>query len=81
MQALAVILLIAVGADYNLLLISRFKEEMRAGINTGIVRAMAGTGGIVTTADLVFACTMSSFITACAAVVSARYGSMSPRRR
>ena len=41
---LAVILLLAVGSDYNLLLISRFKEEIRAGLNTGIIRAMAGTG-------------------------------------
>ena len=41
---LAVILLLAVGSDYNLLLISRFKEEIGAGLNTGIIRAMAGTG-------------------------------------
>ena len=61
-RALAVILLLAVGADYNLLLISRFKEEIGAGLNTGIIRAMAGTGGVVTTAGLVFAATMSSFI-------------------
>jgi putative drug exporter of the RND superfamily len=60
--ALAVILLLAVGADYNLLLISRFKEEMGAGLNTGVIRSMAGTGGVVTTAGLVFAATMSSFI-------------------
>jgi RND superfamily putative drug exporter len=60
--ALAVILLLAVGADYNLLLISRFKEEMGAGLKTGTIRAMAGTGGVVTAAGLVFAATMSSFI-------------------
>ncbi|MDH6199113.1 RND superfamily putative drug exporter [Mycobacterium frederiksbergense] len=60
--ALAVILLLAVGADYNLLLIARFKEEIGAGLNTGIIRAMAGTGGVVTAAGLVFAGTMSSFI-------------------
>ncbi|TXI60906.1 RND family transporter [Mycolicibacterium mageritense] len=59
--ALAVILLLAVGSDYNLLLISRFKEEIGAGLNTGIVRAMAGTGGVVTAAGLVFAFTMASF--------------------
>ena len=40
--ALAVILLLAVGSDYNLLLISRFKEEIHAGLKTGIIRAMAG---------------------------------------
>jgi putative drug exporter of the RND superfamily len=60
--ALAVILLLAVGADYNLLLISRFKEEIGAGLTTGIIRAMAGTGGVVTAAGLVFAATMSTFI-------------------
>ena len=60
--ALAVILLLAVGSDYNLLLISRFKEEIGAGINTGIIRAMAGTGAVVTSAGLVFAATMSSFV-------------------
>ena len=59
--ALAIILLLAVGADYNLLLISRFKEEIGAGLNTGIIRAMAGTGGVVTAAGLVFAVTMASF--------------------
>jgi RND superfamily putative drug exporter len=59
--ALAVILLLAVGADYNLLLISRFKEEIGAGLKTGTIRAMAGTGGVVTAAGLVFAATMSSF--------------------
>src|ERR1700731_4705685 len=60
--AMAVILLLAVGADYNLLLISRFKEELGAGLKTGTIRAMAGTGGVVTAAGLVFAATMSSFI-------------------
>jgi len=60
--AMSVILLLAVGSDYNLLLISRFKEEIGAGLKTGIIRAMAGTGGVVTSAGLVFAATMSSFI-------------------
>ena len=60
--ALAVILLLAVGSDYNLLLVSRFKEELDAGINTGIIRAMAGSGSVVTSAGLVFAATMASFV-------------------
>ena len=60
--ALAVILLLAVGSDYNLLLISRFKEEIGAGLKTGIIRSMAGTGGVVTAAGLVFAATMASFV-------------------
>ena len=60
--ALAIILLLAVGADYNLLLIARFKEEIGAGLKTGTIRAMAGTGGVVTAAGLVFAATMASFV-------------------
>jgi RND superfamily putative drug exporter len=59
---LAVILLLAVGSDYNLLLVSRFKEELGAGINTGIIRGIAGSGSVVTAAGLVFAFTMASFI-------------------
>jgi len=58
--AMAVIVLLAVGADYNLLLVSRFKEEIHAGLNTGIIRAMGGTGSVVTSAGLVFAFTMMS---------------------
>ena len=60
--ALAVILLLAVGSDYNLLLISRFKEEIDAGLKTGIIRAMAGSGSVVTSAGLVFAITMCAFV-------------------
>jgi putative drug exporter of the RND superfamily len=60
--AMSVIILLAVGSDYNLLLVSRFKEEIAAGINTGIIRAMAGTGKVVTSAGLVFAFTMGSMV-------------------
>jgi len=59
--AMSVILLLAVGSDYNLLLVSRFKEELHGGLKTGIIRAMAGTGSVVTSAGLVFAFTMASF--------------------
>jgi putative drug exporter of the RND superfamily len=59
--AMSVILLLAVGSDYNLLLVSRFKEELPGGLKTGIIRAMAGTGSVVTSAGLVFAFTMASF--------------------
>jgi putative drug exporter of the RND superfamily len=57
---MSVIILLAVGSDYNLLLVSRMKEELAAGINTGIIRAMGGTGKVVTNAGLVFAFTMMS---------------------
>jgi putative drug exporter of the RND superfamily len=57
---MSMIVLLAVGSDYNLLLVSRMKEELAAGINTGIIRAMGGTGRVVTNAGLVFAVTMAS---------------------
>jgi RND superfamily putative drug exporter len=61
-MVMAVIILIAVGSDYNLLLVSRFKEEIHAGLKTGYIRAMAGSGGVVTAAGLVFAVTMASML-------------------
>ena len=60
--AMSVIILLAVGSDYNLLLVSRFKEEIHAGINTGIIRSMGGSGSVVTSAGLVFAFTMMSMV-------------------
>lgn len=59
---MSVIVLLAVGSDYNLLLVARIKEEIGAGINTGIIRAMGGTGKVVTNAGLVFAFTMGSML-------------------
>ena len=59
--AMSVILLLAVGSDYNLLLVSRMKEELHGGLKTGIIRSMAGTGSVVTSAGLVFAATMATF--------------------
>jgi putative drug exporter of the RND superfamily len=60
--ALSVIILLAVGSDYNLLLVSRFREEIHAGLKTGYIRAMAGTGAVVTSAGLVFAFTMAAML-------------------
>ncbi|CRZ14454.1 MMPL/RND family transporter [Mycolicibacterium neworleansense] len=60
--AMSVIVLLAVGSDYNLLLVSRMKEEIGAGINTGIIRAMGGSGKVVTAAGLVFAFTMLAMV-------------------
>lgn len=59
---MSVIVLLAVGSDYNLLLVARMREEVGAGINTGIIRAMGGTGRVVTNAGLVFAFTMGSMV-------------------
>lgn len=60
---LTFIILVAVGSDYNLLLIIRVKEELHAGLNTGLIRALGSTGGVVTSAGLVFAFTMLAMLT------------------
>ncbi|WP_082964917.1 RND family transporter [Mycobacterium sp. ACS1612] len=69
-MAMAVIILLAVGADYNLLLVARMKEEIPAGINTGIIRAMGGSGSVVTAAGLVFAFTMMSMAVSAMVIVA-----------
>ncbi|BBY06855.1 MMPL/RND family transporter [Mycobacterium noviomagense] len=56
------IILLAVGSDYNLLLVSRFQEEIGAGLKTGIIRSVGETGQVVTAAGLVFAFTMMSMV-------------------
>ncbi|WP_232320917.1 MMPL/RND family transporter [Mycobacterium shimoidei] len=60
---LTFIILVAVGSDYNLLLIVRVKEELHAGLNTGLIRALGSTGAVVTSAGLVFAITMLAMLT------------------
>ncbi len=59
---IAFIALIAVGADYNLLLTLRIKQEAEAGLKTGIIRAFGATGGVVTTAGIVFGLTMLALL-------------------
>lgn len=59
---LSVVILLAVGSDYNLLVVSRLKEEIHAGLNTGIIRGMGASGRVVTAAGMVFAFTMASMI-------------------
>ena len=60
---LTFIILVAVGSDYNLLLIARVKDEVHAGLHTGLIRALGSTGGVVTSAGLVFAFTMLAMLT------------------
>jgi hypothetical protein len=44
------------------LLVSRFKESIPGRLKTGIIRAMGGTGSVVTAAGLVVALTMASMV-------------------
>jgi putative drug exporter of the RND superfamily len=59
---MAFIALVAVGADHNLLLAMRIREEVRAGLGTGVIRAFAGTGGVVSTAGIIFGITMFALV-------------------
>ena len=61
-QATAFIVLVAVGADYNLLLITRIREESRTGIRSGIIRAVRSTGGVITSAGIIFAASMFGLV-------------------
>jgi RND superfamily putative drug exporter len=55
---MAFLVLVAVGADYNLLLISRIRDESNLGIPSGVIRTVGATGGVITSAGLIFAASM-----------------------
>ena len=54
----AFIVLVAVGADYNLLLISRVRDESTRGMRTAVIRTVGATGGVITSAGIIFAASM-----------------------
>ena len=55
---LTFIILVAMGADYNMLLISRIRDESPRGIRSGVIRTVGSTGGVITAAGLIFAASM-----------------------
>jgi RND superfamily putative drug exporter len=55
---LTFILLVAMGADYNLLLISRIRDESRYGVRLSVIRTVRSTGGVITSAGVIFAASM-----------------------
>ena len=58
------IFLAALGADYNILIISRVREEIQArGLVEGVRVAVAQTGGVITSAGLILAGTFSVLMT------------------
>jgi putative drug exporter of the RND superfamily len=59
---LTFVLLVAVGADYNLLLISRIRDEAQRGVRLGVMRTVASTGGVITAAGLIFAASMFGLV-------------------
>ncbi len=60
--AVSFVVLVAVGADYNLLLTKRMREEAPDGSAAGIARATAATGGVITTAGVIFAVSMMALL-------------------
>jgi putative drug exporter of the RND superfamily len=59
---LAFIVLVAVGADYNMLLISRLREESSRGMRSGVIRTVGATGGVITSAGVIFAASMLGLV-------------------
>lgn len=59
---LAFVVLVAVGADYNMLLVSRMREESPHSMRYGIIRTLGSTGGVITAAGLIFAASMCGLL-------------------
>ncbi|MEZ0053322.1 RND superfamily putative drug exporter [Mycobacterium sp. MAA66] len=55
---LAFVVLVAVGADYNMLFVSRMRDESPHGMRYGVIRTLTSTGGVITAAGLIFAASM-----------------------
>ena len=57
------VLLVAVGVDYNVFLMARLREESDLlGLQSGIVRAIGQTGGLISSAAAITACSFASFL-------------------
>jgi RND superfamily putative drug exporter len=59
---LAFVVLVAVGADYNMLLVSRMRDESPRSMRYGIVRTLSSTGGVITAAGVIFAASMGGLL-------------------
>jgi RND superfamily putative drug exporter len=59
---MAFIVLVAVGADYNMLLISRIRDESPNGIRSGVIRTVRSTGSVITSAGMIFAAPMLAML-------------------
>jgi RND superfamily putative drug exporter len=56
----AFVFLVALGVDYNIFLMTRVREEaLTHGTRTGVLRGLAATGGVITSAGLVLAATFA----------------------
>jgi putative drug exporter of the RND superfamily len=56
----AFVFLVALGIDYNIFLMTRVREEtLKFGTREGIIRGLAVTGGVITSAGVVLAATFT----------------------
>ena len=53
--------LVAVGADYNMLLISRIRDESPDGMRSGVIRTIRSTG-VIASAGMIFAVPMLAML-------------------
>jgi RND superfamily putative drug exporter len=57
------VVLMACGVDYNIFLVSRMREEVRAhGLREGIARAVGNTGALITSAAAITICSYLAFL-------------------
>ncbi|WP_414085556.1 RND family transporter [Mycobacterium leprae] len=66
---LAFVVLVAVGADYNMLLASRLRDESSHGLRASVIRTVRSTGGVITAAGLIFAASMFGLLLSSIATV------------
>src|SRR5882757_8947094 len=59
---LAFVVLVAVGADYNMLFVSRMRDESPHSMRYGIIRTLGSTGGVITAGGLIFAASMCGLL-------------------
>jgi len=57
------VLVVAVGVDYNIFLMSRVREETKIhGLKNGVARAVGSTGGLISSAAAITVCSFSAFL-------------------
>ncbi len=59
---LAFVVLVSVGADYNMLLVSRMRDGSTHSMRYSIIRTLSSTGGVITAAGLIFAASMGGLL-------------------